>query len=164
LAFLEGRLEGLRSCRSTGDPAAAALAYATEWRHDVSDRADDPAAERTYLTLHWLVGKSTDAADALALEMLSTILLGNQGAPLRKGVIESKLGQDLAFSGFSADMLESTFHVGLKGAEAARARRLRSWWLDSLEEIARREHHAGAGRGGVPTVGVSLPGDHANHR
>ena len=44
----------------------------------------DPVDKKTYVNVNWIVGDGTDTADVLALSALERVLLGNQGAPLRK--------------------------------------------------------------------------------
>ena len=70
--------------------------------------------------LQWLAGDATDPEDAVLMHILSLILLGNEAAPLKKALIESKLGADLIYSGAGSIGLESNFRVGLKGSEPDR--------------------------------------------
>ncbi|MCF7854322.1 MAG: insulinase family protein, partial [Candidatus Pacebacteria bacterium] len=51
----------------------------------------------------------------LAMEVIDRLLLGSSGAPLYKALVESRLGSDLTASGYNNGMLQTTFHVGLKG-------------------------------------------------
>ena len=81
---------------------------------------DEPSTEKTYLTLSWIVGDATDAEDAVAMYLLSLILLGNEAALLRKPLVDSKLGQDVILSGLHSMGRENVFSVGLKGAEPDR--------------------------------------------
>jgi Zn-dependent M16 (insulinase) family peptidase len=47
--------------------------------------------------------------------LLEYILLGMPGSPLRKALIESGLGEDLAGVGLEADLIQPYFSTGLKG-------------------------------------------------
>ena len=82
--------------------------------------ADESLDEKTFIVKSWLVGDGTDAYDVLQLFVLSQVMLGHEGAPLRRALIESKLGQDLTWSGVSSVGLESEFMIGLKGSEPDR--------------------------------------------
>ena len=86
---------------------------------------DEPLTEKTYLMIQWLAGDATDPEDAVLMHILSLILLGNEGAPLKKAVIGSKLGADLIYSGAGSVGLEGNFRVGLKGSEPDRVECLR---------------------------------------
>ncbi len=97
---------------------------------------DESTAEKTYIIMNWLVGHGTDAVDVASFYILSTILLGNEAAPLKKAIIDSKLGQDLIYSGFNTIGLETVFRVGLKGTESDRTDAFVNLVLKTLAEIA----------------------------
>ncbi|MGA3068556.1 MAG: insulinase family protein, partial [Tepidisphaeraceae bacterium] len=96
----------------------------------------DALEGKTYVVLNWLTGRATDAAELFAFSALERILLGNQAAPLRKAIIDSKLGQDLTHTGFWANGVDASFHVGLKGTEAQKAGEFEELVLSSLKELA----------------------------
>jgi hypothetical protein len=91
---------------------------------------------RAYVVLAWLYGDGTDLLDATALALLDRVLIGHHGAPLRKAIIDSKLGEDLSLSGGDAGRLESTFSVGIKGSRAERAEKFTHLVLSTLRSLA----------------------------
>ncbi|UCE06644.1 MAG: insulinase family protein [bacterium] len=97
---------------------------------------DESSAEKTYIMINWLVGQGTDAVDVASLYLLSNILFGNEAAPLKKAIIESKLGQDLIYSGFKSVGLETVFRAGLKGSQPDRVDDFESLVLKTLTELA----------------------------
>ena len=101
--------------------------------------ADEPLTEKTYLMLSWLIGDATDPEEVILCHILSLILLGNEAAPLRKAIIDSKLGADLIYSGASSIGPSSTFYVGLKGSEAERAEAFTQLVIDTLTQVADSE-------------------------
>jgi Zn-dependent M16 (insulinase) family peptidase len=98
--------------------------------------ADEAPAGKTFLTLHWLLGSALDPEATILNYVLSLILIGNEAAPLKKALIESKLGQDLVHSGSSEVGAQAVFSVGLKGSEAARGAAFEALVLDTLRAIA----------------------------
>lgn len=100
--------------------------------------AQEPAAQKTYLVQHWLVGDTVDARGALLLRILSLILMGNEGAPLKKAVIDSRLGQGMIYSGDLSLGQEMTFRVALRGSEADRAEAFFGLVTGTLADIAGR--------------------------
>ncbi len=80
----------------------------------------DSLAGKTWITINWLTGDGTDPEEIMAFSVIEAVLLGNQAAPLRKAIIDSKLGADLAHSGYYDGLKQSSFHVGIKGSEAER--------------------------------------------
>lgn len=101
--------------------------------------ADEPLTEKTYLMLSWLIGDATDPEDVILCRLLSLILLGNEAAPLRKAIIDAKLGADLIYSGASSIGPSSTFYVGLKGSETERAEAFTQLVIDTLTQVADSE-------------------------
>ncbi|OPZ27273.1 MAG: Peptidase M16C associated [Lentisphaerae bacterium ADurb.BinA184] len=97
---------------------------------------DEEAREKTFFQINWLVGNATDATDAAMFNLLTILLLGDDAAPLKKAIIDSKLGQDLIHSGFMGTGLETVFVVGLKGSEPERADAFRDLVLGTLERLA----------------------------
>jgi len=97
----------------------------------------DPTDQRTFINLSFLVGDAMDVADVLALMALDLILLGNQAAPLRKAIIDSKLGEDVSHAGFGVNGRETSFHIGIKGSEADRTEAFEKLAMGALTEIAR---------------------------
>ncbi len=97
---------------------------------------DESFEAKTYLVINWLVGRGTDVIDVASLYILSNILLGNEAAPLKKAIIESKLGQDLIYSGFRSVGLETVFSIGLKGAEPDRVDQFENLVFTSLKNLA----------------------------
>ena len=97
---------------------------------------DEPDADKTYVQLNWLVGDATDANDVACLYAVTQILLGHEAAPLRKAIIDSKLGKDIMPSGYSSVGAESIFRVGLKGAEPDRVDAFVKLVLDTLAHVA----------------------------
>ncbi len=92
--------------------------------------------ERTFLSLCWLSGDALRPEDSIASEILSNLLLGNDAAPLKKALIDSKLGADLSYSGSMEHAYEQAFLVSLKGSEPGRAKAFEALVLKVLSELA----------------------------
>ena len=75
--------------------------------------------DKPMFTLNWVMpGLGTGSEDSelvLAMEMLEHILLGMPASPLRRALIESGLGEDLAGSGMQVELRQLLFSIGLKG-------------------------------------------------
>ncbi|RJR50606.1 MAG: peptidase M16 [Desulfobacteraceae bacterium] len=79
------------------------------------------------MTLNWLLGDTTDTDLNLSFHMLEFILLGMPGSPLRKELIDSELGEDLAGQGLDSEIRQMYFSTGLKGIDPENA--------DKVEEL-----------------------------
>ena len=101
--------------------------------------ADELTTEKTYMMLSWRIGDATDPESVALGRILSLILLGNEAAPLRKAIIDSKLGADLIYSGAGSIGPAATFHVSLKGSETDRVEAFTQLVMDTLTEITDSE-------------------------
>ena len=97
---------------------------------------DESLTEKTYMRLSWLIGDATDPEDMAMCFILSLILFGNEAAPLKKAIIDSKLGADLIGSGVGSIGPNTTFSVGLKGSETDRLEAFEKLVNDTLTELA----------------------------
>jgi len=69
--------------------------------------------------LSWLCSDITDTNENIALAALTEILLGHDGSPMTRTLIESGLGEDITpVSGLEGEIRETLFVVGLKGVSA----------------------------------------------
>jgi len=82
---------------------------------------DEDAKGKAAVVLTFRTNPLTDAVRTLAMQVLEYYLLGNAASPLRKALIDSKLGEELTHSGYVDHQRDTYFTVGLKGTEADRA-------------------------------------------
>lgn len=98
-----------------------------------------PVDRRSTVVLTWLGPSVGDRDGLLALEVLSEALVGSPGAPLRKALAESGLGEDLApATGFETETGRSVFTVGLRGTDAGRAAEIERLVLDTIARLAQK--------------------------
>ncbi|MBW2204198.1 MAG: insulinase family protein, partial [Deltaproteobacteria bacterium] len=89
------------------------------------------------VTLNWMLTETTDVEENFALHILEYILLGMPGSPLRKALIDSGLGEDIAGVGLENELRQSYFSTGLKGIDIKNADRIESLILETLSDLAR---------------------------
>ncbi|MBT3712294.1 MAG: peptidase M16, partial [Anaerolineae bacterium] len=98
--------------------------------------AANDADAKSYLTLNWLLPEQGDAESALGFKILAHILLGSPAAPLRKALIESGLGEDLAGVGLEDEMRQMYFSTGLKGIDQNDADKVATLIEETFEGLA----------------------------
>lgn len=98
---------------------------------------EEGAAAKGMITLNWLLPETTDPELNMSLQILQYILLGMPGSPLRKALIDSGLGDDLAGVGLESDLRQMYFSTGLKGIGTDNADRIEALILDTLAGLAR---------------------------
>ena len=97
--------------------------------------AEEETAEKSFLSLSWVVGESLNTTDMMGLEILEHALLRTPAAPLRKALIDAKLGKDVD-SDFEEDMLQPFFSIMVSNSEAERAERFYAIVMDTLKKLA----------------------------
>jgi len=89
------------------------------------------------VTVNWMLTETTEVETNFALRVLTYILLGMPGSPLRKALIDSGLGEDLAGDGLGSELRQMTFSTGLKGVDTKDSEKVEALILDALEQLAR---------------------------
>src|SRR6266850_6874990 len=87
----------------------------------------------------WVTVPTGDSFRLLAMKVLSEVLLGNAGSPLRKALIDSKLGTAMADgSGLQDDYKQTVFGAGLKDIAPDDAEKVEKVVLDTLEKLVKQ--------------------------
>jgi Zn-dependent M16 (insulinase) family peptidase len=143
LSFLDGQFF------SSLEPgcAAPAIPRAARWTEPRGFRVPCPAGgeQKSTVFLSWLCGDAADTVETLALSALAETLLGHDGSPLTRALIESGLGEDLSpVSGLESEIRETLFALGLRGVDTAGsgpegtiARQVRDLIMGELERLVR---------------------------
>jgi len=77
---------------------------------------------KSTIFLSWLCSDITDVNENIALAALTEILLGHDGSPLTRALIESGLGEDITpVSGLEGEIRETLFVAGLRGVNGGTA-------------------------------------------
>ncbi|HOJ98947.1 MAG TPA: insulinase family protein [Termitinemataceae bacterium] len=101
-----------------------------------------PAASpdaKSIVLLSWLAGDSTDIEETLGLAALTEVLLGHDGSPLARALVESHLGEDLApGTGLETDLRETVFAAGLRGVAPNREKDVEALILSTLHDLVER--------------------------
>src|SRR4030042_5086872 len=84
----------------------------------------------------WLVSDVRDPFDVLVLTLLEQILLGNAASPVRKALMDSRLGTALCDgTGFSPDYRDPFFACGLKDVSETDVKAVGSVILDTISGL-----------------------------
>ncbi len=92
----------------------------------------DETSPKAMVTLNWLFAPTAKTELTLALQMLDHILTGLPGSPLRRALIESGLGEDIAGGGLECDLKETFYSIGLKGLKPEDANKVEPLIFDVL--------------------------------
>jgi len=113
-------------------------------------------AERGFVTVNWLLPEGADADLVLVLDVLEHVLIGLPTSPLRKALLDSGLGEDLAGGGLEDELRQMTFSTGLKGIRPGDAQTVEELIFATLAELVRTGLPADAVEAGVNALEFAL--------
>src|SRR6266571_4654863 len=100
--------------------------------------AGEDNSRRSQALTAWVTVPSSDSFRLLSIKVLTEVLLSNSGSPLRKALIDSKLGTAMADgTGLQDDYKESVFGAGLKDIRTEDAGKVEEVVLDTLTKLAK---------------------------
>lgn len=93
---------------------------------------------KAMVTVNWLLTTTEPAETHLALHVLEYVLLGMPGSPLRRALIESGLGEDLAGVGLESELRQMMFSTGLKGVAPQNLEMVEASVLDVVKDLTNK--------------------------
>src|SRR5215217_3797138 len=106
-----------------------------EFAYDAGE--DKDIENKHYLVVNWKLPDTSDAVLNFSLRILGHILIGTPACPLRKALLDSGLGEDLAGLGLETELRHLIFSTGLKGTRKRHARKIEKLIFDTLESLVR---------------------------
>jgi len=125
--------------------------------------AGDAAEPKAMVTLNWLLPETLDLDANFSLRFLEYILLGMPASPLRKALIDSGLGEDLAGGGLETELRQMFFSTGLKGIRMEDAQQVENLTLDTLIRLAQTGIHPHTVEAAVNTIEFRFRENNAGH-
>lgn len=90
------------------------------------------------VTMNWLLPEAGDIEANLAWSILAHILIGTPASPLRKALIDSGLGEDLAGVGLDSNLRQMMFSTGLRGIQVENAGKIQELIFSTLRDLAEK--------------------------
>ncbi len=124
-------------------PVDTAIAPQPRWQEPVYETVPYPVGpkedgkKKAAVVLTFRTNNVTDAVTTLSMHLLGDFLLGNAASPLRRALIDSRLGEELTDSGYAGHQRDTYFTVGLKGTEADRTAAVADLVLTTCSELAK---------------------------
>lgn len=97
---------------------------------------DDDENEKTYHALNFVTGKSTDEELYIALDIIEYILLEAEGAPLKKAILDAKIGKDV-FGMVDKGILQPYISIIVKNSEASKKEEFKKVVFDTLKGLVK---------------------------
>ena len=103
-----------------------------------SSAAENEDGEKGMVVVNWLGPDVMDIETGLAFRILEHILLGMPASPLRRALIESGLGEDMAGQGLETELRQLAFDAGLKGIAPENAGKVEELVLSTLRQLVEK--------------------------
>jgi len=98
---------------------------------------DKDVKKKHYLTINWVLPDTSDPLTTFSLYILDHILIGTPASPLKKALLDSGLGEDLAGLGLETNLRQMIFSTGLKGTRARDAKKIEALIFETLEKLVK---------------------------
>lgn len=92
--------------------------------------------DKTFLSMNFSIGEATDAEVYLAFDILEHLLLETPSSPLKKALIDAKIGKDV-FGSFEASMLQPMFSIVAKNSNESEKERFKDLVIQTLAKLAK---------------------------
>ncbi len=106
-----------------------------EYSYDAGEDAD--IEKKHYLTVNWKLPDTSDPVLNFSFHILEDALIGTPASPLKKALLDSGLGEDLAGLGLESELREMIFSTGLKGTRARHAKKIETLIIETLQNLVR---------------------------
>lgn len=123
---------------------------------EVFSPAEDEQGKGCMLTVNWLLDVGTNSELNILLNMLDALLISMPASPLRKTLLDSGLGEDLAGVGLESDLRQMYFSTGMKGVSDKDLPRVEALILSTLKDLAKQGFDPGLVEAAVNSVEFEL--------
>ncbi|EHJ48664.1 Peptidase M16C associated domain protein [Solidesulfovibrio carbinoliphilus subsp. oakridgensis] len=130
--------------------------FAAPRRTEMPYAAAPGQADRAFVTVNWLLPDTADQDRVLVLDVLEHVLIGLPTSPLRKALVDSGLGEDLAGGGLETELRQMFFSVGLKGIKPGTSQEVENLVRGTLTWLADGGLPADAVEAGVNALEFAL--------
>ena len=138
LKLMEGYLKPYKKIRVKSQvPLAKPFKKPKSIKYSYDAGQDKDIKKKHYLTVNWLLPDTSDPVLDFSFSILANILIGTPASPLKKALLDSGLGEDLAGLGLENELRQQIFSTGLKGTKASSAKKIEKLIFDTLEALVR---------------------------
>lgn len=92
--------------------------------------------DKTFLSLSYSVGNSTDAETYLAFDILNYLLLQTSSAPLKRALVEAELGKEVIGS-YESSILQPVFSIVVKNSKLEKKEEFKKVIFDTLRKLVK---------------------------
>jgi Zn-dependent M16 (insulinase) family peptidase len=92
-----------------------------------------PVESQTYLSINWVIGRGSDPATTMALDILADVLVNQESAPIRKALQEAGIGKDIYAT--TQNLQQNTFDIVVQNANAVDKDSFKTVIMQTLKKV-----------------------------
>jgi presequence protease len=136
LKLMEGYLKPYKKIRVKSQiPLKKPFKRAKKVQYAYDAGQDTDIKKKHYFTVNWVLPDTSDPLMNFSLRILGHILIGTPASPLKKALLDSGLGEDLAGVGLESSLRQMVFSTGLKGTRARDAKKIEALIFETLQTL-----------------------------
>ncbi|WP_058485083.1 insulinase family protein [Defluviitalea phaphyphila] len=98
---------------------------------------EETEKEKTFLSLNYVIDKSTNPEIYLAFQILEYLLLETPAAPLKKAILDAGIGKDV-FGSFDTSIQQPTFSIIVKNSDKEKAEKFQKTVKETLTNLVNK--------------------------
>lgn len=95
---------------------------------------DESEEDKTFLSLNFVVGQSTDAELYMAFDILTYLLLHTSASPLKRALLEAGLGEDV-YGSFDRSILQPVLSIVVKNTNSQEKNKFEEIVFNTLQQL-----------------------------
>jgi Zn-dependent M16 (insulinase) family peptidase len=98
--------------------------------------SNEKEEDKTFLSMNFAIDKATNTEVYLAFDILEHLLLETPSSPLKKALIDAKIGKDV-FGSFEASVLQPVFSVVVKNSNESEKENFKNLVIETLNKLVK---------------------------
>lgn len=104
--------------------------------HEYPISSNEKEEDKTFLSLNFAVGRSTNPEEYLAMDILENILLESESSPLKKALISANLGKDV-YGFYDKSILQPVFSIIVKNSNLSEKDKFKKVVYETLTDLVK---------------------------
>ena len=117
-------------------PEQASFSQVKDLQEEYPISENEEEEDNTYLSFNMVVGNAMDSMLGVAFDVLDYALLSAPGAPLKKALLDAKIGKDI-YGSYDDGVLQPFFSIVAKGAKTSQKEEFVSTIRKCLQDIVK---------------------------
>lgn len=95
---------------------------------------DESIENKTFLTLNYVCGKNTESEDYIAMDILEYILLETPASPLKRALIDNKIGKDV-YGSYDSSIYQPIFNITVRNSSEEKVNKFKEVVSNTFNQL-----------------------------